>query len=237
MTPTNPSPDVAIRLALVDDQSLVRAGFRMVLDAQADMEVVAEAGDGREAIDVLQQNPADVVLMDIRMPRMDGVAATEALCARPGGPRVIVLTTFDLDEYAHTALRAGASGFLLKDAGPEELLTAIRAVHGGDSVIAPSTTRRLIEHFSDHLGPSPAPAIPDPATDPRLGELTGREIEVLVAVARGLTNAEISAELHLAEATVKTHIGRVLAKARLRDRVQMVLLAYETGLVDVRPRS
>lgn len=226
-----------IRLVLVDDQGLVRAGFRMVLDAQSDMEVVGEAGDGVAALDLLSTIPADVVLMDIRMPRMDGVAATEALCARPEAPRIIVLTTFDLDEYAHAALRAGASGFLLKDAGPEELLTAIRAVHGGDSVIAPSTTRRLIEHFSDQLGTSPSRSSHQATDDPRLADLTARELEVLVAVARGLTNSEISAELFLAEATVKTHIGRILSKAQLRDRVQMVLLAYESGLVDVRPRS
>ncbi len=234
--PTGSSPG-PVRLVLVDDQSLVRAGFRMVLDAQSDMTVVGEAGDGQDALDLLRATPADVVLMDIRMPRMDGVAATEAICAHPDGPRVIVLTTFDLDEYAHAALRAGASGFLLKDAGPEELLAAIRSVHGGDSVIAPSTTRRLIEHFSEHLGSQPAPTAPRPAEDPRLADLTAREVEVLTAVARGLTNAEISAELYLAEATVKTHIGRILTKAQLRDRVQMVLLAYESGLVDVRPRS
>lgn len=155
-----------IRLVLVDDQALVRAGFRMVLDAQSDMEVVGEAGDGIAALDLLSTTPADVVLMDIRMPRMDGVAATEALCARPESPRVIVLTTFDLDEYAHAALRAGASGFMLKDAGPEELLTAIRAVHGGDSVIAPSTTRRLIEHFSDQLGTPLRPPLCGPRTTP-----------------------------------------------------------------------
>lgn len=226
-----------IRLALVDDQALVRAGFRMVLDAQPDMRVVAEAGDGHEALAVLDATSADVVLMDIRMPRLDGVATTEELCRRADAPRVIVLTTFDLDEYAHAALRAGASGFLLKDAGPEELLSAIRSVHAGDSVIAPSTTRRLIEHFADQLGTPPSPAIPDPAADPRLAQLTARETEVLVAVARGLTNAEISAQLHLAEATVKTHIGRILSKCQLRDRVQMVLLAYESGLVEVRPQS
>lgn len=225
-----------IRLALVDDQALVRAGFRMVLDAQPDMRVVAEAADGHEALAVLDATSADVVLMDIRMPRLDGVAATEQLCRRPDAPRVIVLTTFDLDEYAHAALRAGASGFLLKDAGPEELLSAIRSVHAGDSVIAPSTTRRLIEHFADQLGTPPSSA-PDPGADPRLAQLTARETEVLVAVARGLTNAEISAQLHLAEATVKTHIGRILSKCQLRDRVQMVLLAYESGLVEVRPQS
>ena len=231
-----PASTEPVRLVLVDDQSLVRAGFRMVLDAQPDIEVVGEAGDGRDALDLLAATPADIVLMDIRMPRMDGLAATEALCSRAEGPRVIVLTTFDLDEYAHAALRAGASGFLLKDAGPEELLAAIRAVRTGDAVIAPSTTRRLIEHFSDQLGTS-ATTSPGPVEDARLAQLTDREVEVLVAVARGLTNAEISTDLHLAEATVKTHIGRVLAKAHLRDRVQMVLLAYESGLVDVRPRS
>ncbi len=235
-TPPPPRPG-PIRLVLVDDQSLVRAGFRMVLDAQTDMSVVGEAGDGREALDLLAETDADIVLMDIRMPRMDGVAATEVICARSDRPRVIVLTTFDLDEYAHAALRAGASGFLLKDAGPEELLGAIRSVHAGDSVIAPSTTRRLIEHFADHLAAEPTSPEPPTEPDARLAQLTDREIEVLTAVARGLTNAEISAELHLAEATVKTHIGRVLSKAHLRDRVQMVLLAYETGLVDVRPRS
>ncbi|QNF95606.1 MULTISPECIES: response regulator [Janibacter] len=228
--------DETIRLVLVDDQALVRAGFRMVLHAQPDMAVVGEAGDGRAALDLLATTPADIVLMDVRMPRMDGVAATEAIGGMDEGPRVIVLTTFDLDEYAHAALRAGASGFLLKDAGPEELLAAIRAVDRGDSVIAPSTTRRLIERFSPHLRGAGSPA-PDPTADPRLAELTPRELEVLRAVARGLTNAEISAELHLAEATVKTHIGRILAKAHLRDRVHMVLLAHETGLVDVRPRS
>ena len=232
-----PASTEPVRLVLVDDQSLVRAGFRMVLDAQPDMEVVGEAGDGREALDLLETTPADIVLMDIRMPRMDGLAATEVLCSRADGPRVIVLTTFDLDEYAHAALRAGASGFLLKDAGPEELLAAIRSVHGGDAVIAPSTTRRLIEHFSDQLGASPSSAAGQPAPDPRLADLTDREVEVLVAVARGVSNAAISAPLHHAEATVKTHIGRILAKAHLRDRVQMVLLAYESGLVDVRPRS
>ncbi|MDN5715737.1 MAG: response regulator transcription factor [Janibacter sp.] len=226
-----------IRLVLVDDQALVRAGFRMVLDAQTDMSVVGEAGDGVAALDLLAITPADVVLMDIRMPRMDGVAATQQLCSRADAPRVIVLTTFDLDEYAHAALRAGASGFMLKDAGPDELLAAIRAVHGGDSVIAPSTTRRLIEHFSDQLASPPSPSGRTPADDPRLADLTAREVEVLTAVAHGLTNAEIAAELFLAEATVKTHIGRILSKAQLRDRVQMVLLAYESGLVDVRPRS
>ena len=227
------------RLVLVDDQSLVRAGFRMVLDAQSDMTVVGEAGDGREALDLLAATAADVVLMDIRMPRMDGVSATRELLAGDGeAPRVVVLTTFDLDEYAWAALQAGASGFLLKDVGPEDLLSAIRAVHGGDSVIAPSTTRRLIARFAEDLVPSQeSTTTTRPEDDPRLARLTDREIEVLTAVARGANNAEISHDLHLAEATVKTHIGRILAKADLRDRVHMVLLAHETGLVDVRRGS
>ncbi len=228
-----------IRLVLVDDQSLVRAGFRMVLDAQSDMSVVGEAADGREALDLLATTTADVVLMDIRMPRMDGVSATrELLATGPEAPRVVVLTTFDLDEYAWAALQAGASGFLLKDAGPEELLSAIRVVHRGDSVIAPSTTKRLVARFADQLvAPDAGASSGPPEDDPRLARLTEREIEVLTAVARGLNNAEISRDLHLAEATVKTHIGRILAKADLRDRVHMVLLAHETGLVDVRRRS
>jgi DNA-binding NarL/FixJ family response regulator len=228
----------AIRIVLVDDQQLVRAGFRMVLDAQDDMVVVGEAGDGQAALDLLARTPADVVLMDIRMPRLDGVAATRELLARPGAPRVVVLTTFDLDEYAFAALKAGAAGFLLKDAGPEELLAAIRAVHRGDSVIAPSTTRRLLDHFAADLPASPeeSRAVQAAAAE-RLSPLTPREVEVLTAVAQGLTNTEIAGSFHLAEATVKTHIGRILAKLGLRDRVQMVMLAYETGLVEVRPRS
>ncbi|MDN5796319.1 MAG: response regulator transcription factor [Intrasporangium sp.] len=226
-----------IRIVLVDDQQLVRAGFRMVLDAQDDMVVVGEAGDGRAALDLLARTPADVVLMDIRMPRLDGVAATRELLRRPGAPRVVVLTTFDLDEYAFAALKAGAAGFLLKDAGPHELLAAIRAVHRGDSVIAPSTTRRLLDHFVADL-PSPGEVeAAEAAAAERLSPLTPREVEVLTAVGQGLTNTEIAATLHLAEATVKTHIGRILAKLDLRDRVQMVMLAYETGLVEVRPRS
>lgn len=228
------SPDAGpIRVVLVDDQALVRAGFRMVLDAQADMTVVAEAGDGQQALDVLATTPADIVLMDIRMPRLDGVAATEQLVSSGSGARVVVLTTFDLDEYAYAALRAGASGFLLKDAGPEELLSAIRAVHRGDSVIAPSTTRRLVEQFTraQAAAPSLSETGPTGADHPRLRELTPREVEVLRSVAEGRTNAEIAAELFVAEATVKTHIGRILHKLALRDRVQMVLLAYETRLV------
>lgn len=216
-----------IRLMLVDDQAMVRAGFRMVLDAQTDMVVVAEAGDGQQAVDRLRSAPdaVDVVLMDVRMPRLDGVAATTTVTALPGAPRVLVLTTFDLDEYVYAALRAGASGFLLKDAGPEELLHAIRAVHAGDAVVAPSATRRLLETV--------LPTLPgDTRTDRTdLERLTPREREVLVAVGRGMTNAEIGAALFLAEPTVKTHIGRILAKLALRDRVHMVVLCYETGLV------
>lgn len=223
-----------IRIVVVDDQALVRAGFRMVLDAQTDMVVVGEAGDGQQALDLLATVAADVVLMDIRMPRMDGVAATRAICAAPQDrPRVLVLTTFDLDEYAYAALQAGASGFLLKDAGPADLLSAIRSVHAGDAVVAPSTTRRLLDRFVVGSAPPIAHRADSPrgAAHPRLAPLTPREIDVLVAVGQGLNNTEICAALFLAEATVKTHIGRILAKLDLRDRVQMVLLAYETGLV------
>jgi DNA-binding NarL/FixJ family response regulator len=227
-----------IRIVLVDDQQLVRAGFRMVLDAQDDMVVVGEAGDGQVALDLLARTPTDVVLMDIRMPRLDGVAATRELLTRPDPPRVVVLTTFDLDDYAFAALKAGAAGFLLKDAGPTDLLAAIRAVHRGDSVIAPSTTRRLLDHFSAHLPEDPRDLeAANRQAAQRLSPLTPREVEVLTAVGQGLTNTEIAAALHLAEATVKTHIGRILAKLALRDRVQMVMLAYETGLVQVRPGS
>ena len=217
-----------IKVALVDDQQLVRAGFRMVIASQAALEVVLEAGDGAEAVRRLAVVPADVVLMDVRMPQMDGLEATALLTARPGPegaqPRVVVLTTFDLDEYVLRAIRAGASGFLLKDAPPEDLLAAIRTVHAGDAVIAPSSTRRLLEHLVTAL-PSDAPA------HPGLGELTDREREVLVLMARGLPNTEIAARLVVAEATVKTHVGRVLAKIGARDRVQAVVTAYESGLV------
>ncbi|GAA1679737.1 response regulator [Fodinicola feengrottensis] len=218
---------MTIRVFLVDDQALVRAGFAMVLDAQEDMRVVGEAGDGSEALTKLAVTAADVVMMDVRMPRMDGVEATRRLLAQRSaeeGPRVIVLTTFDLDEYAFSALRAGASGFLLKDAPPEHVLSAIRTVFRGDAVIAPSTTRRLLDHVATTL-PDPQPG-PDP-----LAALTEREREVLLEVARGASNAEIAAKLFLSEATVKTHVGRILAKLKLRDRVQAVVLAYERGLV------
>jgi len=221
-----------IRVMIVDDQALVRAGFRMVLDAEPDIEVVAELGDGQAALDALPGRAVDVVLMDIRMPRLDGIEATRRIVARGTPhrpvPKVLVLTTFDLDEYVYAALRAGAAGFLLKDAGPSELLAAIRAVHTGDAVVAPGPTRRLLDRF--------LPLIESPASDDdrsRLEVLTEREHEVLLAVGRGLNNTEIASSLFVAEATVKTHIGRILAKLGLRDRVQMVVLAYETGLVRV----
>ncbi len=217
-----------VRVFLVDDQELVRAGFRMVVDSQPDMVVVGEAGDGGEALEKLAVTRTDVVLMDVRMPRLDGVEATRRVRSGCGddAPRVIVLTTFDLDEYAFAALKAGASGFLLKDAPPADLLSAIRSVCTGDAVVAPSTTRRLLERFVHHL-PDPRPT----QVHDGLAALTGREREVLLTVARGLSNAEIAGELYLSEATVKTHVGRILAKLGLRDRVQLVVFAYESGLV------
>ncbi len=221
---------MTVRVMLVDDQALLRTGFRMVLDAQPDMEVVAEAGDGAEALEKLRATAVDVVLMDVRMPRLDGVEATRRVCERgeggPGSPRVLILTTFDLDEYAFSALRAGASGFLLKDVPPNELLAAIRAVHSGDAVVAPSTTRRLLDRFAALL-----PAATEQPRTRELERLTDREHEVLLLVAQGLSNGEIAERLVLSEATVKTHVGRILTKLELRDRVQAVVLAYETGLV------
>ncbi|ACZ31615.1 two component transcriptional regulator, LuxR family [Xylanimonas cellulosilytica DSM 15894] len=221
-----------IRVALVDDQQMVRAGFRMVIDSQPDMTVVAEAGDGVEALRVLGALPvrADVVLMDVRMPRMDGLTATAALTSGADAPRVVVLTTFDIDEYVLEAIRSGASGFMLKDAPPEEMLGAIRTVHAGDAVIAPSSTRRLLEHLVTAL-PTPAPDTPPSPAHAALATLTDREREVLELMARGRSNTEIAADLFVAEATVKTHVGRILAKLDARDRVQAVVLAYETGVV------
>lgn len=220
-------PTGPIRVFLVDDQQMVRAGFRMLVDSQDDMSVVGEAGDGGEALELLAVTAADVVLMDVRMPRLDGVETTRRLLARDDAPRVIVLTTFDLDEYAFAAIRAGASAFLLKDAAPPDLLGAIRAVRAGDAVVAPSTTRRLLDHFAA----LPDPATPSSGADDRLAALTEREVEVLTLIARGLSNTEIAADLVVAETTVKTHVGRILAKTGARDRVQLVVLGYETGLV------
>jgi DNA-binding NarL/FixJ family response regulator len=214
-----------IRVLIADDQALVRAGFRMILDAEDDLEVVGEAADGLQAVDSVRRLAPDVVLMDIRMPELDGIAATRRLLADAGddGPRVLMLTTFDLNEYVYDALRAGASGFLLKDVPPEQLADGIRVVAGGDALLAPSITRRLIQEFAQ-AGP---PAGPPP---PGLAELTARELEVFKLVARGLSNAEIAAELIVSETTVKTHVARMLMKLGLRDRVQAVVLAYEAGV-------
>jgi DNA-binding NarL/FixJ family response regulator len=219
----------AIRVLLVDDEPLLRMAFTMVLDTQSDMAAVGEAGDGAEAVRKARALRPDVVLMDVRMPGTDGIEATERIIESCPESRVLILTTFDLDEYAFAGLRAGASGFLLKNALPEELLGAIRAVAAGDAVVAPRITRRLLEHFADRL---PGSARADGArSDERLARLTAREREVLVQVGRGLSNAEIAAGLHLAEATVKTHFSRILVKLELRDRVQAVVFAYETRLV------
>ncbi|WP_158372176.1 response regulator [Cellulosimicrobium cellulans] len=229
-----------IRVGLVDDQQLVRAGFRLVIDSQPDLEVVLEAGDGAQAVQALTAGtaqaqvlgPVDVVLMDVRMPNLDGLAATERIVAAGTpdhpAPRIIVLTTFDLDEYVLAAIRAGASGFLLKDAPPEDMLAAIRTVHRGDAVIAPSSTKRLLEHLVTAL---PAEQERVSAGTEALATLTDREREVLVLMARGRSNTEIGEDLYVAEATVKTHVGRILAKLGARDRVQAVVVAYETGLV------
>jgi DNA-binding NarL/FixJ family response regulator len=214
-----------LRIVVADDQHLVRTGFRLILEAEDDMVVVGEAGDGAEAVAACRRLAPDVVLMDVRMPGMDGIEATRRV-AGPGVPhpvRVLILTTFDLDDYVYAALRGGASGFLLKDTRPEELVRAVRVVADGDALLAPSATRRLVAEL--------ARSRPPPAPPPELALLTDREREVLVLVARGLSNGEIAAELVLGETTVKTHVGRVLAKLGLRDRVQAVVLAYESGLV------
>lgn len=227
MTSPDPVPAAPLRIVLVDDQPLVRAGFSMVIDSQSDLQVVGQAADGLEAVELLRAHRADVVLMDVRMPRLDGIEATTRILGQAHAgrePRVIVLTTFDLDEYVLAAIRAGASGFLLKDAQPEELLAAIRTVHRGDAVIAPSATKRLLERVVT----APEAAAPD--TSP-LRDLTEREREVLTLMGLGRSNQEIGAELFVAEATVKTHVGRVLSKLGARDRVQAVIIAFETGLV------
>lgn len=229
------APDGVIGVVLVDDQHLVRSGFRMLIDAQPDMQVVGEAADGGAAVSLIERlgdrvGPGDVILMDVRMPVLDGVAATREIRARrgPSAPQVLVLTTFDLDEYVHAALHGGASGFLLKDARPEDLLGAVRAVARGDAVVAPSATRRLLDAFAGRLpvDGSEVASGPDP-----LALLTDREREVLVEIARGATNAEIAATLYMAEGTVKTHIGRLLTKLEARDRVALVLVAHRAGLL------
>lgn len=217
-----------IRVMIVDDQTLIRLGFRLVLDASPDIEVVGECADGIEAIDAVKTQEPDVVLMDVRMPRMDGIAATEHIVAQHPSVHVVVLTTFDLDEYAFAAIRAGASGFLLKDAHPEELLGAIRAAHAGDAMLSPRVTRRMIELFGTSVPREDARL--DDAVDDPTGELTDRERDVFEAIARGLTNAEIAHELFVSESTVKTHVGRVLSKLRARDRVHAVILAHQWGL-------
>ena len=219
---------MSISVLLADDQPLLRRGFRMILEAEDDLTVVAEAGDGEEAVDQARRHAPDVVLMDIRMPGTDGIEATRRITAADARVRVLVLTTFDLDEYAFGALRAGASGFLLKDVRPAELVAAIRTVAAGDAVVSPRVTRRLLEEYAQVLPLSPASGN---RRYPQLSALTEREREVLVAVAQGLSNAEIAATLYVSEATVKSHVGRILAKLGLRDRVQVVVLAYETGLV------
>jgi DNA-binding NarL/FixJ family response regulator len=224
-------PSPAPRVVVADDQTLVRSGFRLILNS-AGIPVVAEAADGAEAVAAVLEHRPDVVLMDIRMPEMDGLEATRRILASlPGGElRIIILTTFDLDQYVYAALAAGASGFLLKDVSPEHLVAAVRLVRSGDALLAPSITRRLVERFaSPEAGPGPAQARSVPHRD--LSALTPRELEVLGLIARGLSNAELATELTLSEATVKTHVARILTKLQLRDRVQAVVLAYETGLV------
>jgi len=215
-----------IRLLLVDDQPLVRAGLRMVFEPEADVTIVGEAADGEQAVRMAAELGPDVVLMDVRMPRVDGIQATRSILGRAADEpaRVLVLTTFDHDEYVYEALRAGASGFLLKDAPPEALVAGVRGVAAGDALLAPAITRRLIEDFARRRRP--------PAPPPGLADLTEREAEVLRLVARGLSNAEIAGRLHVGESTVKTHVGHLLSKLELRDRVQAVVLAYEAGLVE-----
>ncbi|WP_119696250.1 response regulator transcription factor [Microbacterium halotolerans] len=246
------APSSPIRVALADDQELIRMGLRMVLDVHPDIEVVAEAENGAEATR-LDPTAIDVILMDVRMPGLDGIAATEQIVGRPDAPRILVLTTFDLDEYAFAAIRAGASGFLLKDARPEELLSAIRSVHSGDAALAPSVTRKLMERFAggpvelaaqvrQHDAVESTPNTPDSVdSGPQgadrlrsvhqgLDTLTPREREILVAIAEGLSNDELAERFFLSSSTIKTHIGRLLQKLDARDRVHLVILAYESGL-------
>jgi DNA-binding NarL/FixJ family response regulator len=213
-----------IRVLVADDQALVRGGFRSILERQPDIDVVGEAEDGQDAVEQAATSTPDVVLMDIRMPRLDGIAATSAIVAAPTSPKVLILTTFDLDDYVYEALRAGASGFLIKSAPPRELADAIRSVAAGDALLAPEITRRLIEDYVARRRPAREP-------DVAFDRLTPREAEVLMLITRGLSNAEIAARLYLSEPTVKTHVTRVLAKLQVRDRVHAVVLAYESGLV------
>jgi DNA-binding NarL/FixJ family response regulator len=213
---------MTIRVLLADDQELVRAGFRMILETQADIQVVGEAGDGVEAVAATRRLQPDVVLMDIRMPNLDGLQATKQIMAPGSGSRVLILTTFDLDEYVYQALVAGASGFLLKNAPPEQLISAVRVIDAGDGMLAPQVTRRVIEQFT---------RLPLPSDTDALEGLTDREREVLKLIARGLSNAEIAAHLFVSDATVKSHVAHLLAKLQLRDRVQAVVLAYESGLI------
>jgi DNA-binding NarL/FixJ family response regulator len=213
-----------IRVLIADDQALVRGGFRMILDAQHDIEVVGEAGDGREALARARELKPDVVLMDIRMPELDGLEATRRLLGGNGSARVLILTTFDLDEYVYEAMKAGASGFLIKDVRPEQLAEAVRVVTTGEALLSPAITRRLIEQFVSR----PAPGARAPT---ELSELSERELEVIKLIARGLSNSEIALSLFVTEATVKTHVTHILTKLGLRDRVQAVVLAYESGLV------
>jgi DNA-binding NarL/FixJ family response regulator len=219
---------LSVRVLIADDQALVRGGFRMILDAREDMEVVGEAGDGEEAVALAEGLQPDVVLMDVRMPTMDGIEATRRIAASGSRTRLIMLTTYDLDEYVFAALRAGASGFMLKDVRPPDLVEAIRVVARGDALLAPTVTRRLLDRFAGTLPDNTAPPVD-------LGELTEREVQILRFVALALSNAEIAARLNLTEATVKTHVSSVLRKLSLRDRVQAVVFAYDVGLV--RPRS
>ncbi|AEW98205.1 response regulator [Streptantibioticus cattleyicolor] len=216
---------MTIKVLLVDDQPLMRVAFNLVLESQPDLTVVGEAGDGAEAVRLARRLQPQVVLMDVRMPGVDGIEATEEIITACPETRVLILTTFDLDEYAFAALRAGASGFLIKNALPEELLSAIRTVATGDAVVSPRVTRRLLETCAHQL------PVPEGPSDTRLSPLTARERQILTEVAKGKSNSEIATDLHLAEATVKTHLGRVLAKLGLRDRVQAVVFAYETRLV------
>jgi DNA-binding NarL/FixJ family response regulator len=217
---------MSLGVLIVDDQALVRAGFRMILEAEEDMEVVGEAADGREAVAEARRLRPDVVLMDVRMPDVDGIEATRRLLSDGTDAKVVMLTTFDMDEYVYDALRAGASGFLLKDVPPEQLIAGIRAVASGEALLAPSVTRRVIEEFV-RRPPASVRTLP-----PKLDELTARELEVLKLIARGRSNAEIATELFVSETTVKTHVAHVLMKLDLRDRVQGVVLAYESGLIE-----